>query len=54
MVSQIYPTERQLNKANSFDTEAPSFYIDMYEGDQKVRGKVLLNRIGFIVCNENS
>ena len=23
MVSQIYPTELELNKANSFDTEAP-------------------------------
>ena len=23
-------------------------------GDQKVRGKVLLNRIAFIGCNENS
>ena len=23
MVYQIYPNERQLNKANSFDTEAP-------------------------------
>ena len=23
-------------------------------GDQKVRGKVLLNRITFIDCNENS
>ena len=23
MVGQIYPTELQLNKANSFDTEAP-------------------------------
>ena len=23
-------------------------------GDQKVRGKVLLNRIAFIDCNENS
>ena len=23
-------------------------------GDQKVRGKVLLNRIAFINCNENS
>ena len=23
MVSQIYPTELQLNKTNSFDTEAP-------------------------------
>ena len=27
MVSQIYPTELQLNKANSFDTEAP-FLLD--------------------------
>ena len=25
MVSQIYPTELQHNKANSFDTEAPNF-----------------------------
>ena len=28
MVSQIYPTELQLNKANSFDTEAP-FLLDL-------------------------
>ena len=28
MVDCIYPTERQLNKANSFDTEAPFF--DLY------------------------
>ena len=27
MVSQIYPTELQLNKANSFDTEAPFLSI---------------------------
>ena len=26
----------------------------IYEGDQKVREKVLLNRIAFINCNENS
>ena len=25
MVGQIYPTELQLNNANSFDTEAPFF-----------------------------
>ena len=25
MVGQIYPTELQLNKENSFDTEAPLF-----------------------------
>ena len=27
---------------------------DYTRGDQKVRGKVLLNRIAFIDCNENS
>ena len=27
MVSQIYPTELQLNKANYFDTEAINFYF---------------------------
>ena len=26
MVGQIYPTEHQLNKAKSFDTEAPILY----------------------------
>ena len=29
MVSQICPTERQLNKANSFDTEAPAPFLDL-------------------------
>ena len=29
-------------------------YIMHTRGDQKVRGKVLLNRIAFIDCNENS
>ena len=28
MVSKIYPTELHLNKANSFDTEAP--ILDMF------------------------
>ena len=28
MVSQIYPTELQLNKTNSFDTEAPFWDLD--------------------------
>ena len=27
MVDRIYPTELQLNRANSFDTEAPFFWI---------------------------
>ena len=29
MVSQIYPTELQLNKENAFDTEAPFLDLDM-------------------------
>ena len=29
------------------------FNISFTRGDQKVRGKVLLNRIAFIDCNEN-
>ena len=28
-VSQIYPTELQLNKANSFDTEAPILELEL-------------------------
>ena len=28
--------------------------VDITRGDQKVRGKVLLNRIAFIDCTENS
>ena len=29
MLGQIYPTELQLNKANSFDTETPFFDLDL-------------------------
>ena len=29
MVSQVYPTELQLNKANAFDTEANLLDLDM-------------------------
>ena len=29
MVGQIYPIELQLNKANSFDTEAPFSYLNL-------------------------
>ena len=29
MVGKIYPTERQLNKVNSFDTEAPFTDLDL-------------------------
>ena len=30
IVSQIYPTELQLNKGNSSDTESPFFYLNMF------------------------
>ena len=30
MVGQIYPTELQLNKANSSDTEAPFFGLELF------------------------
>ena len=30
MVGQIYPTELQLNKENSADTEAPFLYLDLF------------------------
>ena len=29
MVGQIYPTELQLNKANTFDTEVPFLDLDL-------------------------
>ena len=29
LISNIYPTELQLNKANSFDTEAPVLDLDL-------------------------
>ena len=32
MVGQIYPTELQLNKANSSDTEAPSLDLSITNG----------------------
>ena len=30
MVGQIYPPETQLNKVNSFDTEAPFWVLDLF------------------------
>ena len=39
MVGQIYSTELQLNKANSSDTEAPFFYLNL----SITNGIVLIN-----------
>ena len=30
MLDHMYPTELQLNKANSYDTEAPVLDLNMY------------------------
>ena len=40
MVGQIYPTELQLNKANSSDTEAPFFDLNLSITNGKVSSKI--------------
>ena len=40
MVGQIYPTENQLNKANSSDTEAPLFDLNLSITNGIVSSKV--------------
>ena len=47
MVSQIYPTELQLNKANSFDTEAPFFNWDLFITNDIVSCKIYDKRDDF-------
>ena len=41
------------SKIRRHERQNVSIYLST-RGDQKVRGKVLINRIGFIDCNENS
>ena len=40
MASQIYPIELQLNKTNSFDTEAPFMDVDLSTTDGIVSSKI--------------
>ena len=40
MVGQIYPTELQLNKANSSDTEAPFLDLNLSKTDGIVSSKI--------------
>ena len=40
MVGQMYPTQRQLKKANSSDTEAPFLYLDLSITNDKVSSKI--------------
>ena len=40
MVSQIYPTELQLNKTKSFDTESPFLHLDLSRTNAIVLSKI--------------
>ena len=40
MVGQIYPTELQLNKANSSDTEAPFLDLNLSIANRMVSSKI--------------
>ena len=47
MVGQIYPTELQLNKANSSDTEAPFLDLTLSTTDGIVSSKIYYKRDDF-------
>ena len=47
MVGQIYPTELQLNKANSSDTEAPFLELNLFITNGIVSSKIYNNRDDF-------
>ena len=47
MVSQIYPAELQLNKANTFDTEAPFLDLHLSILDGFVSSKIYDKRDDF-------
>ena len=49
MVDQIYPTELQLNKANSSDTEAPFLDLNLYITDGIVSSKIYDKRMILIL-----
>ena len=47
MVDRIYPTELQLNKANSSDTEAPSLDLNLCISNGIVSTKFYDKRVDF-------
>ena len=47
MVGQIYPTELQLNKTNSSDTEAPFLDLNLSMTNGIVSSKIYDKRIDF-------
>ena len=53
MVGQIYPTELQLNKANTSDTEAPFLDLNLSITNGKVSSKIYDKRddFNFIIVN---
>ena len=51
MVNQIYPSELQLNKANSFDTETPFLDLHLTISDGFISSKIYDKRDGFDIVN---
>ena len=49
MVNQIYPTELQLNKANTSDTEAPLFDLHLSISYGFVSAKFMINAMTLIL-----
>ena len=47
MVGQIYPTELQLNKANSSDTEVPFMHLNLSITNDIIYSKIYDRRDGF-------
>ena len=47
MLSKIYPTELQLNKANLSDTEAPFMDLDLFITNGIVSSKIYDKRYNF-------
>ena len=47
VVGQIYPTEHQLNKANSSDTEAPFLDLNLSTTDGIYLLKLMINEFNF-------
>ena len=51
MVSQIYPLEHQLNKANTFDTEAAFLDLHLSISNDIISTKIYDKRLDFEIFN---
>ena len=47
MLSQMFPTELQLNKANSFDNEAPFFALHLCTANDEIPSTIYNERDDF-------